>query len=524
MRELAVLYATGVSGTVALSVAGFFVMRGAGAQRTVRHGAALFALVLAVAYFGAMLWMGAGKAAALNHYADRATHLEIMTRSLRGLGLTSPMSAEFFTGSHWFAAHLTPIIYVAYLPGFALAPFPITLHVLETVYLMLAAVPIGWFAARRLGAASGWLFGAAYLAYPTVHYINLYGLAYLELSIPILAWALFALESRRDGWFVLCALLLLTTREDASLVAAALGVYAMFRGHRRIGAVVTVASAVYFVVALKVIIPAFRSDQSLVYMNNYRAWGNSVGDIAQNVVLHPFSTIRQLLSVPRVGNVVMYLLPVAGLALLDPLGLFVAAPNIATTFLSGSVTNYSFTLYYLAPTIPVVFFAAVRGADALRRRLEVDGLRPAVAVLVAALSANVFFGPSPASLQFWNEGYQVGQFHTTSYYRSEYVPTAATVAARDIAARVPAGAQISAEQHLLPILYDRARMLVFPTMDAQIDHVMIDRAKRAKSGWAATFMAFRMNPEQYYAAIEGSSDWELVAENGGARLFRRTGR
>ena len=521
-RALAELYTTGIGITVLGAGAAFYWSRSEGARSFVERHVSVLAIVVGTFYLGSMLWMGWGKAAALNHYADRATHLEILMRSVRGLGLTSPMSASFFTGSHWFAAHFTPIIYLAYWPFFRLVPVPYTLHVLQTLYLMSAAVPIGLFAARRLGTSAGWLFAASFLLYPTVQYINLYGTAYLDLSIPILAWALYALEENRTVVFLVAAALAMATREEAGLVVAALGLYAFVRGRRRLGTVVAIAGLLWFVVAIRIIIPAFRTNDALVYLRNYQEWGDTPAEIVRFVVLHPFATMRRLFSVMRVANTIMYLLPLAFLPLLDPLGLLVCVPNVLTTFMSGSVTNYSFNLYYLSPTVPVLFVSAVRGAARLREYCGLDSAVPiATAVLAAALGANYFFGPSPISRQFWNQDYKIGVFHTTSYYRAQYVPTEASDAARRIVALVPDYAQVSAEQHLLPLLYDRKRILVFPTLDSGIDYVVIDRGKREKAGWAATYEDFRIRPEYYYALVEQDKSWEVVAQDHGAKLFRK---
>lgn len=472
--------------------------------------------VVSVFFTASTVMMGFGKAAALNHYADRATHLEILWRSVHGLGLTSPMSESFFNGSHWFAAHFTPIIFIAYRPFFALWPSDGCLTILQALYVGSAAIPIGLFAAQRLGRTAGALFAASYLLYPTVQYVALYGTAYLELSIPLIAWALYALEKGRLTLLCVAAAAALSVREEMGLIVAALGIYAFARGRRGLGATLALAGAAYFVLALKVIIPSYRSDGSLVFLGNYASWGRTPEEILLNAVGNPLATVVKLSTMPRLGNAVMYLLPLGFLPLLDPLGLLIALPNVASTFMSDSVSNYNFTLYYVTPSIAALFFAAVRGAARL------PGAE--TGVLAASLCCAIFFGASPISLQFWTERWKVGLFHTTSYHRSQYVASDAARAARRVAALVPREAQVSAEQHLLPLLYDRRRMLVFPTLDAQVDHVVIDRAKRAKTGWADTYLSFRADPERYYALVEKSGAWELVAEDGGARLYRRRSR
>lgn len=515
------VYAVGSSCTVVAAAATWWAARDSRVQAVLQRAAMPAMLASALFFAGSVILMAIGKAAALNQYADRATHLEILWRSTQGLGLTSLMSEAFFTGSHWFAAHFTPILYVAYWPFFKLFPGQTVLTVLQTIYIASAALPLFLFARKKLGVPPACLVVSAFFLYPTNHYIALYGTAYLELAIPALAWALWALEEDRTAAFLTAAITALAVREEVALVVTMLGVCAFLRGRRALGAGVAIAGAIYFVFALKLIIPSFRSDDSLVYMSNYKSWGTTPLEIVLGAVSNPFATMVKLLSAPRLGNAAMYLLPLAFMPLLDPLGLLIALPNIGTTFMSDSVTNYNFTLYYLCPTLPVLFFSAVRGIERLVKFRPLSTLPASAAVAAAALSCAFFFGPSPISRQFWDPGYTVGNFRSTSYHRSQYSATPAAAAARRLAGLVPPEAAVSAPQHLLPLVYNRRRMLAFPALDEGIDHVLIDRSRTNIAGWAETYEDFRARPEHYYALIEKDANWTLVAEDGATRLYRR---
>ncbi len=217
----------------------------------------------------------------------------------------------------------------------------------------------------------------------------------------------------------------------------------------------------------------------------------------------------------------MYILPLALLPLASPSILLAALPTLVATFMSDSVTNYSFTLYYLTPAIPIFFFAAIRGISRFGHSAPDTADYLSWGVFCASLSTAIFFGPSPISRQYWDESYKVGIFRSTSYHRSQYRPTPGALAAARVAALVPKDAAISAPQHLLPLLYDRKRMAVFPSLDEGIDHVLIDRSRSDIAGWAETYEDFRTRPEHYYARVEKDPAWELAVEDGQSRLYRR---
>ena len=123
---------------------------------------------------------------ALHHYVDFATHLEILWRNSQGYGLTTLMSEEYHGGSHWFAAHFTPIVFLTYAPFFKIFPFPYTLQIVETIFLSSSLIPLWLISKKYFNENLSRIFISSFLFFPTIFYINLYGVAYLELCIPFL--------------------------------------------------------------------------------------------------------------------------------------------------------------------------------------------------------------------------------------------------------------------------------------------------------------------------------------------------
>ncbi len=487
-------------------------------------------LGVSIYYLLAIISLSLLKWRAMHYYVDTATHLEILWRSTQGLGLTTPMSETYHGAAHWFAVHFTPILYLTIWPFFKLVPSESTLIVLHAIYLASAAIPIALYARERLGNSGYWV-AAAYLLYPTVHYIGIYGPAYLELSIPILSWAFYFLHNRRWPQYALFIALALLVREEVGFAVFALGLYAYFsRKERWAGALTALAGLTYAVVAIKVIIPSFHTHTELIY-RNYVSWGPNPRAIAINVLTHPLTALAAILSPMRLANALMYLLPLGFMPLLAPSVLLIAVPSAALTFMSDFIQNYSFTMYYQSPCIPFLFFAAVEGVRRLAQGLErtnAASAQPIVwepivsfSLFVAALSAQIFFGPSPLGVQFWDPTYRVGVFHTTNYHYTDYIRTPHAEKALAMAAQVPLDCPVSAEQYFLPRLYDRPRMLAFPSLDDGIRCVLIDRNNPARTGWAETYLDFRRRPEYYYGLIEKDPRWRLAASSDGIMLFTR---
>jgi hypothetical protein len=99
-------------------------------------------------YITSILYLTFAKIGALNHYADFATHLEILWRNSKGLGLTTLMSEKYHGGSHWFAAHFTPIIYLTYVPAFSILQNAYVITIFETLFITSSLIPL-WLISKK---------------------------------------------------------------------------------------------------------------------------------------------------------------------------------------------------------------------------------------------------------------------------------------------------------------------------------------------------------------------------------------
>jgi len=212
--------------------------------------------------------------------------------------------------------------------------------------------------------------------------------------------------------------------------------------------------------------------------------------------------------------------------------LLIGAGNVGLNLLSNSVEHTSYFLYYLSPAIPFVFVALVKGVNRLGAWLDhawplrdarTSGIDVVLCgVFAGAVAANCFFGPSPLSFQFWFPGYKLAPFRTLNFNYREYEVTRHDRELTRVLAAVPTRAVVSAEQHLLPPLADRAGLRVFPDL-AGADWVVIDKQRREKTGIAkvpGSWDGLRQHPQTYYDLVEENPHWQLVLSDDGYYVYR----
>ena len=213
-------------------------------------------------------------------------------------------------------------------------------------------------------------------------------------------------------------------------------------------------------------------------------------------------------------------MPLLFISLGNLLVLFIAIPNLAMSFLSFSITHSSYILYYLSPSLPIFFYAAISGINKISNWKVINQNALIHAILVASISTTIFFGATPISIAFWNKDYKVGDFYTTNFHYSAYIELDRHAIAKNIVKLIPDDGVVSAEQHLIPLLYKKKKMIIFPSPEKEIEYVLIDRYNPKKTGG---FIAntLRTDPEFEYRKYFQSKNWIIIKEDLGVTLFKK---
>ncbi len=527
---LAAIYAAGCLATLLTSVAAAAISLRTGARVSV--GPASVVIVFSIY----LLVLQLLKLYALRDYADFAVWNEIVYNIASGRGAWSSLQEGIMPGTgHWFSAHFTPLIYIFAVCGSG-HWLPVNLLIVQFVILSTAVAGVYVYAKSVLGAAApAAAMAAAFVLYPTYQYIQLYEFEMLRFCIPLLILTFFALERGLLWWYWPLLGLSLLTREEVAVAAALMGVYAIICLKRRwTGGATVLLSVGYFLLVFELVIPSFRTRPgSYVAAFWLGGLGTTMPQVLLNSVRHPLTVLGSMLQPVKLANLFMYLLPLSLVPLLGGPVLLIAAGNAGLDLLSQSVEHTSYFLYYLSPCVPFVFIALIKGVkrlgsyiDQIRPRAwnAADGVNAAVcAVLAGALAANLFFGPSPLSLQFWFRGYRIAPFRTMDFYRAVYRVTARDRELASIVSAIPADARVAAEQHLLPSLYNRRALKVFPDISG-VDWVVIDKRRREKTGIAriaGSYDGLRKHPQYYYDWVERDLRWKLVLSRDGYLVYRR---
>jgi uncharacterized membrane protein len=386
------------------------------------------------------------------HALDLGYYVQVTWNLARGHGAYVSLPEM-----HAWGDHLSPIMYL-FVPPFWLAPGALVLLVGQSVGLALGALPVFGIARHRLrNERSAAAFAVLYLLNPSLHGINIRDFHAAALAIPLLLAAIYFAEVGRPWLLVGAVALTLACREDAALPAIGLGAWMALDKRRRLAGVATALGAFTLLAGeIRWIIPHFRHEP-YAHLGRYAQLGQSLGEIVLTVVMHPFRTLRGLLTGGRLVYVVALLAPLGLLPLLGGRDVVGALPALAENVLSSDPVLFNYRAQYQAFLLPFLFLAAIAGYARLTAR---QGSRWPVSPLAMAFVASLVLASPLANdlaLARWWPGHE---------QRAAY----------QVLAQVPPTASVSAQDRYVPHLSLRRFVTVFPAGLDRAEYVLVNEA------------------------------------------------
>ncbi|WP_375002522.1 DUF2079 domain-containing protein [Aeromicrobium sp. CTD01-1L150] len=401
----------------------------------------------------------------------------IFEQALRGYAdLGWPIVDIKGPGYNLLGDHFHPIVALL-APVYRLFPAAETLLLAQAVLLAISVHVVTALAVRHLGRRVGLALGVAYgLSFGLISAV---AAQFHEVAFgaPLLALAGAAYVERRWTAVVLWTLPLLLVKEDLGITVAVVGLVLWLAGQRRRGLLLAGVGLVGAALVVFVVLPAFNPAGVYDYATN------AGGDDGLAITL--FTGVdRKLLTV-------LLTFGVTGLSALFSRWALLVLPTFAWRFVGDVEFYWGTDWHYSLLLMPIVFVAAI---DAMVRHRE---LRWAT-VPALVVTAVMLIGSPMASLvdsTTWREGPR---------------EAAAAAVIRD----VPQDASVVTDIGLITHLGTERQVFWLGTVgDASPDFVLLDQ-------WGG----FGAPPDILeYASTTFGGSWELVRDEQGYQLARRTG-
>lgn len=279
---------------------------------------------------------------------DLGIFINLIWRAAEGLALFNP-----FENVHYFSLHFAPLIYLFGL-FYRLVPSPIVLFVVQGAALASVAPLVNSIArahgfpediSLRLAIGCG--------AFPSLFFISIFGFHILTLALPVLLTAILFIERNQIGMGLGVASLGMLVREDMTIVLIGLGLYLLIRRDWR-GWLGIIMGSVGLIIIKGMIMPSF-GNGGFSYVNQF--WYMSY------ILEKPFYALAQAITLRDILSGCILFGALLFIPLLAPKHLLGAVPLAAAYLLSTMVISFDFRLHYMAPLLPFLFWAWIKGSD-----------------------------------------------------------------------------------------------------------------------------------------------------------------
>ncbi len=290
---------------------------------------------------------------------DFASEANIMWNTVNGRPFYYSFMQQVIFGYHLF------LVSVLIAPIYAVFQHPVTLLILQTIFLGLAAYPLYLLARLKIGRSLALAVSFAYLLYPTIGYIALFETHFEVYVIFFLFYALYFFEKEKFAGFIGFVFLALLCKENVSLVIFMLGVYGFLRRRSAKWVLWPMAlGAGWFILATKVVIPYFAKDRQLypdgfMFAIYYEHLGRNIFEMFHTLITQPGLIARTIFTKAKIIYLVRVFAPGGFLALFSPASLLITLPVFMQNLLSLKPSHFSIMYHYLAMAIPFIFFSMV---------------------------------------------------------------------------------------------------------------------------------------------------------------------
>jgi len=286
-------------------------------------------------------------------------------------------------------------------PFYFLFPSPKTLLFLQSFIIALGAIPIFLLTNTLIkNKLTSLMFSLSYLLYPPLQRANIYDFHSVTVVPTFILFAFYFAYIKKYLWFYFFAFLASSTKEEIPLLILPIGLYIFFKNKDRIIGVLTVIlSLLWFITAVWVVIPFYRSGNSHFGVSFFTEFGESPNKIILGLIKQPIKVLTTIFSPNRLFYLFQLLLPVGFLSLLAPIIFLFSLPELLINLLSNVGVMQSIYYQYTSGITPFVFLSAIFGYHYLLNRFSKFKKLLFFYLIISFVAGSFLFGPLPFSKQ-----------------------------------------------------------------------------------------------------------------------------
>lgn len=290
------------------------------------------------------------------------------------------------------------ILLVLFAPLYLVWSDPIVLLIIQSFSLAAGGIVI-YFLSREIVKSErlSLVLSVSFLLNFWIHEENIFDFHAVSVGTTLLLATFLFLLKRRYYLFLIFLILSVMTKENVFLVGSFFGLYLLLKQKKIVtGILLTIIPTLIFFYLTSKAIPDARGNVHFA-LSYYSYLGGSTQGIVKNLILHPQIVFGHLFSLSTLTYLHQLLVPTGYLALLNPLYLAFALPDMAISLLSNNTNLRSYQYHYGAIAMPFVYISTMYGIVFLKSKLKNMNSEKAIFyyILFFAFLTVYFYSPVP---------------------------------------------------------------------------------------------------------------------------------
>lgn len=352
------------------------------------------------------------------------------------------------------------ILLVLFAPLYFIWSDPRILLIIQSLALSIGGIVVYFLSKKIIGHEKlAFILSLSFYFNFWIHEQNIFDFHAVAIGTTLLLATFYFLINKRYFLFFIFLVLSVMTKENVFLVASVFGLYVIFKEKKLLpGLMLTIIPTIIFFYLTSKAIPQARGNVHFA-LSYYSYIGSSTQGIIKNILIKPQIIFSHLFSASTFIYIFTLLIPTGFLAILSPLYLIFALPDLAINLLSTNQNLRSYEYHYGAIIIPFIYISTMYGIVALRNRFKkIDLSKPLFYYLLFTLCLTTFFfSPIPGMKDGDYRPYTTSNTKTIEGYLSV----------------IPADASVSASNSIGAHLSHRENIYVVPNAITTADYVVI---------------------------------------------------
>lgn len=332
-------------------------------------------------------------------------------------------------------------------------------------------------------------------------------------------WLFWAFEKFKIKYILLFVLLICIAKENMALWCSfiLLGIAFLNRNSskkRNFALLLSLCALVYFILVIKIIMPSFDYNGKMHQLDRYAALGTSLNEIVLNLIKHPINSFKLFfdnaatplqysgiktelhIMVLVAGGLVFFIRPIWLLMLLP-----IYAQKMFTTYVGLWGINGQYSIEFV-PIISLALFSFISELKDVKSKIYIS-----IFFIIATLTATLRTMDRRTST--WYNAIN-HRFYSLQHYKTNYNTDELYSSLK----LIPNNAVVSAQSYLVPHLFEREKIFVFPDNIDNSDYlVLLNRNSK-----------YPLSEEDYYTTLKKmllNKNWELIYCKNYTYIFKK---